>query len=246
MDAVERPSFESSAARAVYQYVERHGTAARHRVRAATDLDTDEFGEAVDHLLAKGYIEDDGGTLALSLNVGSVEGYTADSFSYTIRPARPDDFEAVVAAIRAVSEESSYVVAESVAEQLLYDDAVTRHNTVESRVFFLATVGDDEVIGWCHLDLPQVEKLRETAQLTVGVVPDYRGEGVGSSLLDRGVDWARANGFRKLYNSLPATNERAMAFLGDHGWHTEGIRRNHYTVDDDRVDEVTMAYTFEE
>lgn len=150
----------------------------------------------------------------------------------------------MVKTIREVSTESTYVVAESIAEQLLYDDAVMRHNTVESRVFFVATV-DDEVVGWCHLDLSQLEKLRDTANLTVGVVPAHQQHGIGSQLIERGTDWARANGYRKLYNTVPAVAEEALSFLESHGWHTEGIRRNHYTVDGEQVDEVMMSFTFE-
>ncbi|MEF8973896.1 MAG: GNAT family N-acetyltransferase [Haloarcula sp.] len=244
MDAVERPTFETSAAMEVYQYVERHGTAARHRVREMVDLSPEAFEEALSHLLSKGYIEDDGGTLTLALDVGSVEQHTTNGLTYTIRPAHNDDFEGLVQTIRNVSSDGTYVVAESVAEQLLYEDAVTRHNTVESRVFFVATV-DGEVIGWCHLDIPQLDKLRETAQLTVGVREEQRGQGIGSQLMQRGLDWAKANGYRKLYNSVPAITENAMVFLEDHGWNTEGIRRNHYSIDGEQVDEVMMAYTFE-
>ncbi len=207
------------------------------------DLDPEAFEEALSHLLSKGYIRDDGGTLTLALDVGSVEEHSTGDLTYTIRPARNDDFEGLVQTIRDVSSDGTYVVAESIAEQLLYEDAVTRHNTVESRVFFVATV-DGEVIGWCHLDLPQLDKLRETAQLTVGVRERYRGNGVGSQLMQRGLDWAKANGYRKLYNSVPAITESAMVFLEEHGWNTEGIRKNHYTIDGQEVDEVMMAYTF--
>jgi len=244
MDAVERPTFETSAAMEVYQHIERHGTAARHRVREMVDLSPEAFEEALTHLLSKGYIQDDGGTLALALDVGSVEQHTTNGLTYTIRPAHNDDFEGLVQTIRDVSSDGTYVVAESVAEQLLYEDAVTRHNTVESRVFFVATI-DGEVIGWCHLDIPQLDKLRETAQLTVGVREEQRGQGIGSQLMERGLDWARANGYRKLYNSVPAITENAMVFLEDHGWHTEGIRRNHYSIGGEQVDEVMMAYTFD-
>ena len=209
-----------------------------------SDLDPEAFEEALSHLLSKGYIRDDGGTLTLALDVGSVEEHSTGELTYTIRPARNDDFDGLVQTIRDVSSDGTYVVAESIAEQLLYEDAVTRHNTVESRVFFVATV-DGEVIGWCHLDLPQLDKLRETAQLTVGVRERYRGNGVGSQLMQRGLDWAKANGYRKLYNSVPAITESAMVFLEDHGWNTEGIRKNHYTIDGQEVDEVMMAYSFE-
>jgi ribosomal protein S18 acetylase RimI-like enzyme len=244
MDAVERPTFETEAAKAVYQYVERHGTAARHRVLKATKLDQKTFEQTLEALLAKGYLDDDGGMISVALDVGSIETHATGDYTYTIRPARPADFEGLVDTIREVSDGGDYVVAESIAEQLLYDDAVMRHNTVESRVFFVATV-DDALVGWCHLDLPQIDKLRETAHLTVGVDPAYQGHGIGSQLLERGTDWARANGYRKLYNTVPATAENALSFLEAHGWHTEGIRRNHYTVDDEEVDEVMMGYTFD-
>ncbi|WP_049925459.1 GNAT family N-acetyltransferase [Halopiger goleimassiliensis] len=244
MRAPERPTFDDEASKEIYQYVERHGTAARHRVRDAASVPPEQFQESLEKLKTNGYLEEDGGTIRVPLDVGSIEEYETDGFAYTIRPARHADFEGVVDAIRDVTESATYVVAETVAEQLLYDDAVSRHTTVESRVFFVATV-DGEVIGWTHLDLPHVEKLRDTAQLTVGVRSDSRKRGVGSNLLERGLDWAEANGYRKVYNSVPATNDVALEFLERHGWHTEGIRKDHYTVDDEEfVDEVLMAYEF--
>ena len=243
MRAPERPTFDDEASKEIYQYVERHGTAARHRVRDAASVPPERFQEAVEKLKTKGYLEEDGGTIRISLDVGSIEEYETDDLSYTIRPARHADFEGVVETIRDVTETETYVVAETVAEQLLYDDSVSRHTTVESRVFFVATV-DGEVIGWTHLDLPHVEKLRDTAQLTVGVRSDYRGRGIGSQLLTRGLDWAEANGYRKVYNSVPVINDVALDFLESHGWNTEGIRRNHYTIDGEHVDEVLMAYEF--
>ena len=243
MDRLERPTFETEAGREIYQYVERHGTAARHRVRDMVSLPAEDFREELDRLTCQGYLEDDGGTLRIALDAGAVERHVTDETTYTIRPARNDDFEALVDTIRAVTETSTYVVAESIAEQLLYEDTVNRHTTVESRVFFVAIddAEEGEMIGWTHLDLPQMEKLKNTAQLTVGVRAEYRHEGIGSQLLERALEWANANGYRKVYNSVPTVNDEAIAFLEAHGWHTEGIRRDHYTLDGDLVDEVMMA-----
>ena len=243
METSERPTFETEAGEEIYRYVERHGTAARHRVREVTSLPPTEFREALEDLQTRGYLEDDGGTLQVALDVGSVETYKTDAFTYTVRPAQQSDFEGLVETIRDVTDEETYVVAETIAEQLLYEDTVTRHNTVESRVFFVATV-DGEVVGWSHLELSQLEKLQSTAQLTVGVRGDVHGNAVGGKLLWRALDWAEANGYRKVYNSVPITNDEAIAFLEKHGWETEGVRKDHYTIDDSHVDEVMMAYTF--
>lgn len=242
METAERPTFESDTSRRIYEYVERHGTAKRHILLKQTDVSSDAFSDHLEQLKARGYLEDDGGTLRVALDVGAVEEYDTEGLTVTIRPARHQDFDGLVETIRDVSDEETYVVAESIAEQLLYENTVNRHNTVESRVFFVATVGD-EVIGWTHLDIPQLDSLRGTAQQTVGVASEYRGRGIGSELLDRGLSWAEANGYRKVYNSLPMTNDRAIEFLTDHGWDTEAIRREHYTIDDDTVDEVMLSTT---
>ena len=244
MKPLERPAFKSDASMEIYQYVERHGTAARHKTRSAIDLSSNEFQEELDWLVTKGYLAEDGGTLRIGLNAGSVEEHLSEAFNYTIRPARQEDFEGLIETIRDVTAEDTYVVAETIAERLLFEDTVQRHNRVESRIFFVATK-DGTVIGWTHLDLPQVEKLQRTAQLTVGVREEFRSHGVGSQLLERALDWAEANGYQKVYNSVPMTNDGAIAFLENNGWDTEGVRKDHYTIDDESVDEVMMAYSFD-
>jgi GNAT superfamily N-acetyltransferase len=242
MQSLERPSFETEASKDIYQYVERHGTAARHQTRSALEIAPEEFQTELDRLITKGYLVDDGGTLRIDLNAGSVEEHVGEDGIYTIRPARQADFEGLVDTIRDVTASETYVVAESVAERLLYEDTVLRHNSVETRVFFVAT-HEGEVVGWTHLDLPQSEKLQRAAKLTVGVREAYRKQGIGGRLMERALDWAQANGYQKVYNSVPATNDGALSFLESNGWETEGVRTDHYTVDDEPVDEVMMAYT---
>lgn len=242
MQVLQRPTFRTEASKRIYQYVDRHGTADPDTVREALDLSSDRFRAEVDRLIAEQYLVDREGTLELAVDLGGDKKYTTKGGPYTIRPARNADFDDLVDTIRAVTEAGTYVVAETIAEQLLYDETVTRHNTVDARVFFVAVV-DETVIGWTHLELPQVEKLHNTAQQTVGVRVPYRGYGIGSDLLQRGLEWAEANGYRKVYNSLPATNDAAIDFLEARGWEVEAVRTDHYTIDAQLVDEVMMAYT---
>lgn len=244
MQILQRPTFKTEASKRIYQYVDRHGTAAPEAVRDALGLSADRFRAELERLIAEQYLVEREGTLELAIDLGGDKEYTTKGGPYTIRPARNADFDDLVDTIRAVTAEGAYVVAETIAEQLLYDETITRHNTVDARVFFVAAV-DETVVGWTHLDLPQVEKLHNTAQQTVGVRTPYRGYGIGSDLLERGLEWAEANGYRKLYNSLPATNDVAIAFLEARGWEVEAVRNDHYTIDDRLVDEVMLAYTFD-
>ncbi|WP_446685164.1 N-acetyltransferase family protein [Haladaptatus pallidirubidus] len=112
-------------------------------------------------------------------------------------------------------------------------------------MFYVATVADGEnegeVVGWVHLDAPELDKLRHTAELTVGVREPYRKHGIGSRLLERAMAWANDAGYQKVYQSLPGTNETAIDLLEDFSWETEAVRKDHYLVGDEFVDEVMMA-----
>jgi len=244
MQIFERPTFESEDGEQIYRYVERNGTASTDGVRDALGLSEETFEAEFGRLIEQGYLEEQNGTLSLALDVGTETTYETEDIDYIIRPARDEDYELLVALIRDVTSKRTYVIGENLAEELLYEDTVTRHNSVWSRLFFVATVGD-RLVGWSHLDLPQMEKLQHTAQVTVGVREDYRGYDIGANLLDRALDWAESNGYRKVYNSVAATNGNAITFLQNQGWEHEGVREDHYAIDDKPVDEVMMAYTFD-
>jgi ribosomal protein S18 acetylase RimI-like enzyme len=73
------------------------------------------------------------------------------------------------------------------------------------------------------------------------VLEAYRGHGIGSHLLERGLEWAGSKGYEKIYNSIPATNEAAIEFLSARGWEEEARRQDHYKMDGTYTDEVMMA-----
>ncbi|MFC6988877.1 GNAT family N-acetyltransferase [Haloplanus sp. GCM10025708] len=243
MSQLTRPEFEEDARKRIYAYVERHGIVDIDDVADQVDADEEAFTHHLSMLKRDGYLEERGGTLRVELDVGEADRYESDGLSFAIRPAQQTDLSGILGVMRRVAEEERYIVAQNVAELVDYEGALLRHSTVESRVFFVATV-DDDVVGWLHFDVPELEKLRHTAELTVGVLEEYRRRGIGSRLMDHGLGWAERAGYRKVYNSLPSTNRSAIQFLVDHGWETEAIRRDHYRMSDGFVDEVMMATRF--
>lgn len=236
--------FEEDVHRQIYEYVERNGLVEPREVWESVRIDPEQFRHELSILKRDGYLtERDDGRLEVTLCDGTAEEYTESGVTYEIRPAREDDIPAVVGAIRSVTKEKTYLVAESVAEQLDDEDLLRRHNERTSRMFFVGTV-DGDVVGWIHICVPQIQKLSGTAELTLGVLEEYRRHGIGSHLLQRGLEWANSRGFRKVYTSLPATNHEAIGFLIEHGCQIEAVRSDHYDVDGDLVDEVMLAYEF--
>jgi len=163
--------------------------------------------------------------------------------------------------MRTVAADGPYVVADHVATDLERDRALVRANEDRSRVVFVAILEEDaadeeasdrsegeaepatdgEVVGWLHVDAPERRALRHTAEVTVGVDPDHRRQGIGSELLEYGLEWAADAGYEKVYQNLPATNETAIEFLEGNDWEREGTHEGQYRLDGEYVDEVMLA-----
>lgn len=226
----------------IYEYVERLGTVEYEEARRALNMGPEAFGSHVTVLAREGVIERDKeeDVLRIAFEGVGMETYELEGATLTIRQAHEDDLDGLVAAMEAALSGETYIVGENIAETLEHEDVLLRRNEVESRMVFVATVRG-EVVGWVHLSHPEHEALAHTAELTVGVVPDYRGMDIGERLLDRATRWGKDNGYEKLYNSVPATNDLAIEFLEEHGWETEATRDCHYHIDDECVDEVMLA-----
>ena len=254
--------FDRDERRRIYEYVEREGAVEPEQVRQdvlvrpdssskparsgaelspSVPMERGTFRHHVSILKRDGYLEEVDGTLRVAFPMDTdVETVDLDGVEAEIRPARQEDITGVVGVIGAVAGEADHTVAARLAEQVGRDDVLLRHNEEESRVFFVATVEDDAV-GWLHAEAMNYPRMEHTAELTVGVLEEYRGSGLGSALMDRGLDWARERGYLKVYQNLPATNERAIGFLEANGWTEEYRREGHYLLDGDLVDEVGLA-----
>ena len=83
---------------------------------------------------------------------------------------------------------------------------------------------------------------RHVADLGLMVDASYRRRGIGWSLLESAVEWARGAGVTKLELHVFPHNEPAIALYEKFGFEKEGYRRNHYRRAHDYVDAVLMAY----
>ncbi len=240
MELARRISIENRDRKDIYEYVERRGSVDAETVRRELGFEPGAFGHHLAVLRRDGYVRKVSGELEIAFDTDNGTTHESDGSRYTIRAARQADLTGLVGVIRQVAANGTYIEAETVADLIDYEEIILRNNEVESRMFFVATV-DDQVVGWVHLELPETDKLKHTAKLTVGVLEEYRGRGIGDTLLEKGTAWAREHGFEKLYNSVPATNTDAISFLEAHGWEREATREGHYRINGTYVDEVMMA-----
>lgn len=238
-----QPSFKTPDRKEIYEFIEeRDGVTYDDLLESGILTEADRYHQLVAVMKRDGLVEEKDGVLRTAVDAGVEEQYKIDGMTVTIRRARQEDISGIIGVIRQVTREKKYVVAESV-EQQLSGDSTLMDTDLENQCFFVATV-DDEVIGWCGLEIPEMDKLSHTAELTLGVLEEYRGRDIGKHLLERGLDWAEEKDLHKVYNSIPSVNNTAIEFLEEHGWETEAVRSDHYVIDGEFVDEMMMAKTF--
>ncbi|WP_049913184.1 GNAT family N-acetyltransferase [Halococcus thailandensis] len=244
MQVSETVDFSHEDRKSIYEYIEdSDDPVAAGDVRESLRLDPGGFRHHVAILKRDGLVTEEGSELRATFEGSDEtdeEQFDAEGLTFTIRPAIETDRSGLVGVIRQVAGGKTYTVAESVADIIDHEETVVQQSPVHSRMFFVATV-NDEVVGWIHLESPELEKLSHTAELTLGVLEEYQGYGIGGHLLDRGLDWADEKGYEKLYNSIPSTNEEAVEFFEAHGGEVEAVRENHYTYDGEYIDEVMLA-----
>jgi ribosomal protein S18 acetylase RimI-like enzyme len=140
------------------------------------------------------------------------------SVKATIRDARPDDLEALVALLEALfSIEEDFDVDEARQRRGLSMmlDGCGKHRCVK------VAEADGRVVGMCSAQM-----LISTAMGGWGamvedmvVAAPHRGEGIGRQLMDAIVHWARARGLTRLQLLADRTNFSALDFYDRMGWH---------------------------
>ena len=160
-----------------------------------------------------------------------------------IRPARPEDAQALVALGALVGREPEAWLLNTdgwraVGEERRYLRALRRHPDAAVYV----AEDDGAIVGRLSVARDPHSASRHVADLGLMVAASHRRLGIGRALLERTVEWARASGITKLELHVFPHNEPAIALYERFGFEREGYRKGHYRRGRDYVDAVLMAY----
>jgi RimJ/RimL family protein N-acetyltransferase len=92
-------------------------------------------------------------------------------------------------------------------------------------------LANGEVVGWCDIQRHPFPAHSHRGTLGMGVVPDYRGRGIGARLMDQTLKQAFAAAFVRIEFSVRADNLRAMRLYEKFGFVREGVLRDAVLVD---------------
>jgi len=148
--------------------------------------------------------------------------------NYRIRETRNDDIEATIE-LRGRTRENpvsrSRLQSLGITQKSIYDS----FDSGECKGFVCAL--ESEIIGFCNGDATTGEVL------VLAVAPEHEGQGIGSALLGKIVDWLSKQGHSVLWLAAdPDPAIRAYGFYRAQGWRSTGLLDQH---GDERLELVT-------
>lgn len=108
-------------------------------------------------------------------------------------------------------------------------------------VHLVAVDPSGAVVGWCDIARSPREGFRHSGRLGIGLLPRYRGRGLGERLMIAAIDAARDRGMERIELEVFGSNDRAIALYERLGFVHEGIRRRAWKIDGRYDDDVLMA-----
>ncbi|MDE5453797.1 GNAT family N-acetyltransferase [Bradyrhizobium sp. CSA112] len=156
-----------------------------------------------------------------------------------VRQIREDDIESFHAAVDAVAREHKYLALLE-APPMERAQAFVQRNIEKGYPQFVS-VADGQVVGWCNIPPASREVMAHVGDLFMGVLPNWRGRGLGERLLRETLMAADAFGYLRIELGVFADNARAASLYRKSGFIEEGIKRRAILINGVFHDEVIMA-----
>ena len=160
-----------------------------------------------------------------------------------VRRAVPADIEGASRCVDVVARERAYI-------GFLEGPALEQSRSfwtplIEQRLPFIVAadvnVNGATVVGWCDVVPVPRPIFAHVGTLGMGLLPDYRSQGVGTRLMALALEASRASGLERVELAVFADNHRARRLYEKMGFTVDGTRARRAKIDGRYRDEVLMA-----
>ncbi len=161
----------------------------------------------------------------------------------TIRPITEADAPACNAVVGIVACEKKYL---TLTERPPIDGTIAYlQKMINNRFPLLGAFDGDALVGWCDIAGGERESLAHAGTLGMGLLPAYRGQGLGDKLIREALVAGWARGFTRIQLGVLASNVRALKLYRKLGFVEEGRQRNYLRIDGVYHDDILMALLLE-
>jgi hypothetical protein len=157
----------------------------------------------------------------------------------TIREAREEDFTSIWKIFQKVVSEGEFT---SAVRTDSLKDSNEHPNEVEDKEKFITVLCEleNQIVGYVTVEESMWKLSQHAGELGIAVLPQFRGVGIGSALLDSALMVASNKGFRKVNLSVFSTNKSAMKLYKRFGFKKVGEKKKQFYLNGRYIDEIIM------
>ena len=161
-----------------------------------------------------------------------------------IRHISERDFEGFHACLDSVSRERKFLG--FIKAPSLENTRKWLLNGVKKGAIRLIALDASKVVGWCDIEMSELEGFTHTGKLGMGLLKGYRDQGIGSRLLEKVLSEARDLGLERVELDVYASNTRAIDLYEKFNFHMEGRKRKARKLNGSYEDIIVMGLLFDE
>lgn len=165
--------------------------------------------------------------------------------SFTIRQAIVDDARELIEYYNFVAGETDYLnfgkgeFSIPLEKEKKYIQDIFNDDTS----IILVVLMDNEIVGSLQLISYLRNRLSQNADLSISVKKQYWNKGIGSSLLDQAIDFARKADLKNIFLGVREDNFKAIRLYQKFGFYICGCRKDFFYVNKEYYDEILMQLT---
>lgn len=160
--------------------------------------------------------------------------------NFNIRAVCVEDAAAYHSLVDEIKDEGEYLFSTLRFSLEATKEYIEHHEAVSNPVWG-AFDEDGALLGWIDFNRGKFSEIAHTATLGMGVKKQFRGQGIGSALMDACVKSAKSLCIEKLELEVFASNTAARALYIKKGFFEEGIRLKKRKFEDRYDDLVCMG-----
>ena len=162
----------------------------------------------------------------------------------TIRQIFHGDIESLHSCLDSVARERKYLGFTQAAP--IEETRKSLVEDMERGVIRLIALDESKVVGWCQIRPDRWEGFTHAGWLGMGVLKEYRGQGIGSALLYQTLAEARNRGLERVELSVFASNLPAIHLYEKFRFEIEGRKKRARKLDGNYDDIIVMALIFDQ
>ncbi len=161
----------------------------------------------------------------------------------TLRLAGCEDAEEIISVIKTNAPERSYVLMEHYGTK---PDSVIKYicnMDFEKNLLLVAVAGEKVVGALSGIQMDEGKRSQTAHILNIGlhIITDYRGQGIGTQMLNVAITWAKKRGFKKLEADIFTINKKSLHLFERAGFVEEGTRQKRIRIGNQYIDEVLLG-----